>query len=335
MHIVQCPECDAPIKLLNAGTSGRVSCPSCGFAFPVVVKDAPNAKRKLVKVAPTKPHSIYAWFVGLPLGILLISVALLILVPLSYVSYQVYSHHIKEAEREKEAKRQAEYASQVRIEEELRDREARRQLEMREVEARQRQIAEQQRQQKEQQEIERRRIEVAAEEAAAQRKAKEEEDARAREATRQRAAVRLEEVKQSVEKGKAAGAAKNHAEALRRFQSAVRDCEEIAAIAVGSPTALEATALVKEVVPLREKARVALEDAAKAEAAEKARKKAAERREAQAKVRLMSAERLTSDDSQLERIARLRELVKEFPGTASAAKAERILEEMKRAAKDK
>jgi hypothetical protein len=66
------------------------------------------------KLLPTKPHSIYAWFVGLPLGVLIVLSALTIL--LWKVAIPAYVLHIEEQEAEKAAQeRKAEQEKVVEL----------------------------------------------------------------------------------------------------------------------------------------------------------------------------------------------------------------------------
>jgi hypothetical protein len=89
--IQYCPECKAKLDIHPSTFNTEVDCPKCHGTFtprPV----APLAKRK-AKVKPTKDHSIYAWFVGLPCGVLLLAMSLAVIFPIGCFSYYTYMAH--------------------------------------------------------------------------------------------------------------------------------------------------------------------------------------------------------------------------------------------------
>jgi hypothetical protein len=73
--------------------------------------DNNQRKKNVAKIAPSKPHSIYAWFVGLPLGILIVLSALTIF--LWKVAIPAYVLHKEQQEAEKAT--QEHIAAQQRV----------------------------------------------------------------------------------------------------------------------------------------------------------------------------------------------------------------------------
>lgn len=163
----------------------------------------------------------------------------------------------------------------------------------------------------------------------------EEAQRRAAEAARRQAPLDLAHAKQTVEQGKAAAADSRPQQALELFESATKRCEQIVFVVPKTPVAAEADKLLDEATQLRGKVRLEIQQKAADAAAAKALKEAADKAEAVAVVRLRLAKRLTSEASRPERIARLEELVKEYPQTKAGKEAAELLAELKKPAKAK
>ena len=113
--IQHCPGCGVRLDVRRILAGSDVTCPKCHRIF-TVAQTVELAKPR-ARVRPTKSHSIYAWFVGLPCGVLLVALALLILVPLAYGMYDRYQA-VKRAERAAseaaaEAERQRRYQREL------------------------------------------------------------------------------------------------------------------------------------------------------------------------------------------------------------------------------
>jgi hypothetical protein len=110
--IQHCPECDAKLSIRRALTGRDVTCPKCHQVFTVAQTVA--LARPRTKIRPTGTHSIYAWFVGLPCGILMLVLAIAILVPIGCLVYGCYEARKQaellalEEERERQYQRELE-----------------------------------------------------------------------------------------------------------------------------------------------------------------------------------------------------------------------------------